>query len=303
MKRAPKLIGKSPPVKELRQFIQKASKSDANVLILGETGVGKEVAARMIHLLSRRANMPFTKCSCPNFNDDLLESELFGHNKGAFTSAFTDKPGLLEEANGGTFFLDEIADISPKIQAKVLSIIEDREIRRLGATKSKEIDVRFILVTNKDLCQLTNTGRFRKDLFYRIGILSFRIVPLRQRKEDIPLLVDFFMERERQKQSRDFTISQGASEKLLAYTFPGNVRELEYVIERAAALSNGTLITEHDIVFQEIIQKPKNRHKTRYSPQRIIDALVRHQGNKTRAAQELGISRVHLYRILDELEK
>jgi len=299
----PKLIGKSSHIKELRHFIEKAAHCDANVLLLGETGVGKEVAARLIHHHSDRGVNPFIKINCANLSDTLIESELFGHKKGAFTGAVNDKPGLIEEANGGTFFLDEIGDVSPYLQAKFLSIIEDKELRRLGENRTREINVRFILATNKDLHKLVEKGKFRKDLYYRICILLFQISPLRERKEDISLLVYFFLERNFQRQSKDLTISQKAFRKLLAHSFPGNVRELENILERAIIFSNNFVIGEKDIVFFKIASRPKVKYKSLYSFDKIFDALVKHQGNKTKAAQELGISRVHLYRLLDELRK
>ena len=303
MNTEPKLIGKSPPIQKLRHFIKKAAKSDATVLLLGETGVGKEVAARMIHSSSDRKDSAFIKINCANLSDTLIESELFGHKKGAYTGAVIDKPSLLEEANGGTFFFDEIADITPYLQAKFLSVIEDKEFRRLGENKTRKIDVRFILATNKDLIKLVEKGKVRKDLYFRINILSFQISPLRERKEDISLLIDFFIEGNCQKQSENFTISQEALRKLLAHSFPGNVRELENILERAIVFSGSNVLEEKNILISKVANKAKVKYRSRYSFEKILDTLVKHRGNKTKAAQELGISRVHLYRLLDELRK
>jgi len=303
MKLTPTLIGNSSHIKELRHFIEKAAHSDANVLFLGETGVGKEVAARLIHHYSDRFANPFIKVNCANLSDALIESELFGHKKGAFTGAVTEKPGLIEEANGGTFFLDEIADISPYLQAKFLSVLEDRELRRLGENRTREINVRFILATNKDLPKLVEKGKFRKDLYYRIYILSYQIPPLRERKEDISLLVDYFIERNSLRKSEDITISQKAFRKLLTHSFPGNVRELENILERAIVFLDNFVIEEKDIIFLKIASRPKVKYRSRYSFDKIIDALVKNQGNKSKVAKELGISRVHLYRLLNELRK
>jgi len=303
MHREPKLIGNSLPIQKLRHFIKKAAKSDATVLLLGETGVGKEVAARMIHLQSHRCKNPFVKINCANLSDTMIESELFGHKKGAFTDAVIDKPGLMEEADGGTFFCDEIADISPNLQAKFLSVLEDRELRRLGENRTREIDVRFILATNRNLYKLVEKGKFRKDLFYRISVLSFQISPLRERKGDIPLLIDFLIERESKRKSEDFMLSQEAFGKLLRHSFPGNVRELENILEGAIVFTDNSVIEEKDILFTKVTCETEVKYRSRYSFDKILDTMVKHQGNKTKAAQELGISRMHFYRLLDELRK
>lgn len=297
------IIGNSPHIKELLNFIKKVAKTDSNVLLLGETGVGKELAAKKIHFLSDRKNRPFIKVNCANLNENLLESELFGYGKGAYTGAVIDKPGLLEEAEGGSFFLDEIADITPYLQAKFLSVIEDKEFRRLGENKTREVNVRFIIATNKDLYKLVENGKFRKDLYYRISILTFYITTLRKRKEDVPLLIKFFIEKESQRRSRNLTISHEALAKLLGYCFPGNVRELENILERAAIFSDNGIITDEMIEFHKIINEPRAKYKSRFPVEKIINTLVNYQGNKTRTAKELGISRVHLYRILNRLKE
>jgi transcriptional regulator with PAS, ATPase and Fis domain len=233
----------------------------------------------------------------------MIESELFGHKKGAFTDAVIDKPGLMEEADGGTFFCDEIADISPNLQAKFLSVLEDRELRRLGENRTREIDVRFILATNRNLYKLVEKGKFRKDLFYRISVLSFQISPLRERKGDIPLLIDFLIERESKRKSEDFMLSQEAFGKLLRHSFPGNVRELENILEGAIVFTDNSVIEEKDILFTKVTCETEVKYRSRYSFDKILDTMVKHQGNKTKAAQELGISRMHFYRLLDELRK
>lgn len=301
MNREPKLIGRSLPIQRLRHFIKKAARSDATVLLLGETGVGKEVAARLIHGSSARKNSPFIKINCANLSDGLIESELFGHRKGAFTGALIDKPGLIEEAHGGTFFFDEIADISPYLQAKFLSVMEDKELRRLGENRTRKIDVRFILATNRDLLRLVERGKFRKDLYYRISVLHHHIPPLRERKEDIPLLIGWFLKEKHKEQHKDLMISQKALTKLLGYSFPGNVRELENILEGAIVFSDNNTIEETDILFSKTTSRPKS--KSRYSFEEILDALVKHHGSKTRAAEELGISRVHLYRLLNAFKR
>ena len=296
-----KIIGKSLPIKKLRKFINKSSNSNENVLILGATGVGKELAAINIHLHSHRKDNPFKKINCANLNENLLESELFGHKKGAFTGAVDNKTGLIEEANYGTFFFDEIGDIPPFLQAKLLSVIEDKKIRRLGENKYKKINVRFIFATNRNLRALIDKKKFRKDLYYRINELSYYISPLKDRKEDIPLLVKSILKKNK---ADKIIIKKEALCKLQQYSYPGNVRELESIIKSTVVYCKNNIITEKDIQFP---QKPNNTKKTKkrkslYSINRIITVLVRNQGNKTKAARELGISRVQLYRILNNIE-
>jgi len=299
----PKLIGKSRPIQKLRHFIKIAAKSDATVLLLGETGVGKEVAARLIHRQGHRCKNLFIKINCANLSDNLIESELFGHKKGAYTGAVIDKPGLIEEANGGTFFFDEIADISSHIQAKFLTVMEDRELRRLGENRNRKIDVRFILATNKNIEKLVQNGKFREDLYYRISVLYHHIAPLRERKEDIPLLVHSYLERISLCHSQHFSIEPKALEKLLSYPFPGNIRELENILERAIVTSGGRRIIRcQDIIFG-IKAKAVKGKDTKYSRGVIIKTVEKYQGNKTRAARALGISRQWIHRILKESGK
>jgi transcriptional regulator with PAS, ATPase and Fis domain len=292
------IIGKSCAIKELFEFIKKAAKSDSNILILGETGVGKELAAKMIHSLSKRKENRFLKVNCANLNDNLLESELFGHKKGAYTGAVFDKLGLIEETNQGTFFFDEIADISFNIQAKLLSVIEDKEIRRIGENKARKIDVRFIFATNKNINNLVAGNKFRQDLFYRISVLTFYIPPLRERREDINLIVDKILDEEKAIINLDFKMTDEALNKLNRHSFPGNVRELENIMKRACELSEDSVIREENIYFQGINNPKEKIGRTRFKMGKIIDALIKHQGNKTEAARELGMSRTHLYRIL-----
>jgi transcriptional regulator with GAF, ATPase, and Fis domain len=298
-----KIIGISFHIKKLRGFVDKAAKSDSNVLILGETGVGKELAAKAIHFESNRKDKPFIKLNCGNLNENLVESELFGHRKGAFTGAFVDKPGLIEAANGGTFFFDEIGDITLSLQAKMLSVIEDKEIRRLGDSNTRQIDVRFIFATNKDLYNMVTKGKFRKDLFYRIDILTVHISPLRERIEDIPLLIEEILSRENRKKSINFAMTKEAMNKVTEYYFPGNIRELENILIRATEFSTCNIIKECDISFQQVQEKKSLIKRDKYGINKIVDILVKCNGNKTKAARELGISRVHLYRLLNFKEK
>ncbi len=294
------IIGKSTSINDLLSFIENASESNSNVFILGETGVGKEIAAKAIHDKGHRKNNPFVKINCATLNDNLLESELFGHRKGAFTGALFDRPGLIESANSGTFFFDEIGDISLNLQAKLLAVIEDKEIRRIGENVYRKIDIRFIFATNKDIHKLVIKGKFREDLYYRINILSFLISPLRDRKEDIPLLTSAFLKKKYQRMSKAFSLTANALNKLCSYSFPGNVRELENILERACELSRGTVIKEEDIIINGTVKFANGRNeKVKLRVNRIIDALVENRGNKTKTAKQLGISRVHLYRLLN----
>jgi len=205
-----KIIGKSFQTNELRKFVNMAAESDANVLLQGETGVGKEVAARLIHCQSSRCKKPFLKINCANLSDTLIESELFGYKKGAYTGAVNDKPGLIESAYDGIFFFDEIADTTPQIQAKFLTVIEDKEVRRLGEIRSRKIDVRFILATNKNIKRLIQNGKFRLDLYYRISVLIHHIAPLRHRKEDIPILIDYILRKISSRHSQCLSIENAA---------------------------------------------------------------------------------------------
>jgi Nif-specific regulatory protein len=295
----PIIIGKSVAIKKLLSFIKKAARSDANVLVLGETGVGKELVAKAIHCMSNRIDKPFVRLNCGNLNENLVESELFGHHKGAFTGAINDRPGLIEIANSGTFFFDEIGDMDLSLQARILSVIEDREIRRLGENVIRKIDARFIFATNRDLISLVGKGKFRQDLFYRINILTVYIPPLRERREDITLLIESFLDRESSRKSIKATITEGAKRKIVDHSFPGNIRELENILKRACELSSGEMIEEHDIVFQQLLRRSSRHAKSKYKMSAIVDALVRCDGNKAKAAKELGISRVHLYRLLN----
>jgi len=293
------IIGKCPATNELLAFINNCAKSDSNVLILGETGVGKELAAHAIHMMSPRKDKLFFKINCANLNDNLLESELFGHKRGAFTGAIIDKPGLIETADGGTFFLDEIGDISLYLQAKMISVIEDKEIRRIGENLTRKINTRFICATNKNISQLLSKGKFREDLYYRIGVLIFYIAPLRERKEDIPLLVENILKIESAKKSVQLSLTKEALNKLMKHSFPGNVRELENILVRACELSDSRVIRADNIIFHKIFY---TNVKTNIEPSRnekVVNALRKSIGNKTKAAKEMGISRTQLYRLLN----
>lgn len=255
---APVMIGKSPAIRKLRKFVSVAAQTDASVLLLGETGVGKEVAARMIHFESARREKPFLKINCASLSETLIESEMFGHRKGAYTGALVDRPGLIEEADGGTFFFDEIADFPMVLQAKLLSIYEDREVRRLGENRFRKIDVRFIFATNRDLVGDVEKSRFRKDLYYRIRVLAFQIEPLRARKEDIPELIGHFLGEKSRGRFRPLKITPEALEHLASHAFPGNVRELENILERAILFSGDSTIEKKNVHYTEKVMPSEN---------------------------------------------
>jgi transcriptional regulator with PAS, ATPase and Fis domain len=292
------LIGNSQFTHDLRSFIQKAAVSKSNVYIYGETGTGKDLTAKLIHEKSPRNNRPFVKINCANINDELFESEIFGHKKGAFTGAVLDKPGLLEAANGGTVFFNEICDASPKMQIKLLTVIEDYETRRIGESVIRKLDVRFIFASNRDPIELINRHEFRSDLFFRISILSYKIAPLRERKEDILPIVKEFLSREQKKNGISFRITKRVIRKLIDYDYPGNIRELEYILKRAFEMATNDVI--EDVTLNSLLSENHlfgNKYE-RLSSDKINNALRMTEGNKTKAAAYLGISRVHLHRLL-----
>src|SRR5258707_4092672 len=237
-------------MRELLAKLVRVEPTDVTVLITGESGTGKELIARAIHANSKRAARPFVPVNCAAISETLLESELFGHVKGAFTGAVKLRQGLFEEASGGTFFFDEIAETTPAFQAKLLRVIQEHEIRRVGDNASIPVDVRVIAATNKDLKQAIAEKRFREDLFYRLNVVPLHAPPLRERKEDIPLLAHHFLGRFNQRNGSRRTLTHGALQKMTAYDFPGNVRELENVVEQAAALARTNEIQAHDFATQ-----------------------------------------------------
>jgi two-component system response regulator AtoC len=308
------MIGKGPSMQLLFKTLQKVAEYKTNVLITGESGTGKELVARALHDLSPRATGPFVPVNCGAIPEPLLESELFGHRKGAFTDASRDKRGLFEEAHTGTLFLDEIGELPLGVQVKFLRAIQEEEIRRLGDTKEINVDVRVIAATVKDLGAEVKAGRFREDLFYRLNVLPLHIPPLRDRREDIPLLVEHFVRRYGEKHARAGMRVEGvapeAMELLLAYAWPGNVRELENTIERAMVLCDGSRIEPH--VLEDRIKASTDRVRatlgsgemsikktTRLVEEELIrKALVATGGNRTNAAKILEIShRALLYKI------
>jgi transcriptional regulator with PAS, ATPase and Fis domain len=237
------MIGKSDVMHMLRERVRAAARISSSVLVTGESGTGKELVARAIHEHSDRRAGKFVAVDCGALPDDLIESELFGHKRGAFTTALSDKPGLFEEANGGTLFLDEIANTSRRFQAKLLRVLQDRQLRRLGDVITRKLDLRVIAATNCELMSMVRRGDFREDLYYRLNVFSIQVPPLRRRIEDVPLLVQYIL-RGRGKQMSDAALS-----KLMTYSFPGNIRELENIVESAACTSPSDLIEEDDVML------------------------------------------------------
>jgi len=315
----PNVVARSVKMQEVLATVERVAPTNSTVLLGGESGVGKDLIARAIHEKSRRASGPFIKINSTAIPENLLESELFGYEKGAFTGANTSKPGKFELADKGTLFLDEIGDVPPTIQVKLLRVLQEREFERLGGTRTVKVDVRLIAATNRDLREALEQGTFREDLYYRLNVVPIDIAPLRQRKEDIPDLVNLFISRfagDSGKQVK--SISPEAMQILVNYHWPGNVRELQNIIERACALAKGTVIVPEDIHLDVRPAKtangasgflPEGMTLEHWEDEMIREALRRANGNKSQAARLLGLSRNALrYRlskigIADEGEK
>ncbi len=301
------MIAESGPMQEILRITHRVAHSDASVLILGESGTGKELIARAIHFNSPRKDKPFVVINCPSIPANLLESELFGHVKGAFTGAIKDRMGKFEQANGGTIFLDEIGDLHEDLQAKLLRVLQEQEFERIGSDQPIKVDVRVIAATHQDLHQLMREKKFREDLYYRLSVVPIQIPPLRERKEDIPFLVDFFLKKYAEK--NHFSITPEALQALLRYHWPGNVRELENLIERLVTLAESERISLRDI--PEFITTPPDLKSgfDIYLPAEgmaldeiektvILKALKMANGNQSEAARLLRIPRhVLLYRM------
>ena len=295
------IVGRSDAMREIFGTVERVAATRATVLLCGESGVGKDLIARAIHHHSPRDGRPFVKINCTALPENLMESELFGYEKGAFTGANTTKPGKFEQADTGTVFLDEIGDVPASVQVKLLRILQEREFERLGSNKTRHIDVRVLAATNVDLRAALEQGTFREDLYYRLNVLPINIPPLRERKEDIPFLVDHFVK----KLSKDLgtsaqSISEGAIQRLLEYHWPGNVRELENVIERSMVLATGPVLEAGDIKL-DLAPKPRVAATEGFLPEGmtlddfersiIREALHRANGNKSQAARLLGLTR------------
>jgi two-component system, NtrC family, response regulator HydG len=303
------IIGRSGAIRDVLGRIVRIAPTDATVLITGESGTGKELVARAIHANSKRADRPFVTVNCAAISETLLESELFGHVRGAFTGAVSARRGLFEEADGGTFFFDEIAETSPSFQAKLLRAIQEGEIRRLGDSRTMRVDIRIIAATNQDLQVAIREKRFRQDLYYRLNVARFVLPPLRERREDIPLLVDHFLEKYCKKMQRRVVLSEGVLEYLMDYRFTGNVRELENMVEQGVALATDGLIRREDIMSTDGMPSLPVRAGGRLM-QDVIDeaeataiqaALREVDGNRERAAEMLGLSPTTLWRKMKRL--
>jgi len=303
------MVGRSPEMEKLYRIIAKAAQSSHPVLILGESGTGKEMVARSIHFSGPCADKPFIPVGCGSLVPTLIESELFGYVKGAFTGAMQAKDGLLAIAEGGTVFLDEVGELPVDLQAKLLRAIHEKEIRPVGSTKRIAINVRILAATNRDLEQAVAQGMFRRDLYFRLNVLSLRIPALRERRQDIPLLAGFFLDRLSRTSGQERTISEEALKILLAYDWPGNVRELENCLERSCAFTSNSIIQVRDL--------PSDIHGThnlvvggngsakivpleQLEKQTILNTIEQLNGDKLQAARLLGIGKTTVYRKLKE---
>ncbi len=299
------LLGTSPTMQKLYEQIQDAAMSEAPVVISGESGTGKELVAHAIHRLSRRQEGPFIKVNCAALNDFLLESELFGHVKGAFTGAMRDRQGRFEAADNGSIFLDEIGDMSPSMQVKILRALQENEIEKVGDHRPIRVNVRLITATNKDICGLVESGRFREDLFYRINVIPIYTPPLRERKEDIPIIIAHFLKRISLVNQRSIQrISPDAMEAMEAYHWPGNVRQLINALEYAAITFKNDIIDIKDLP-EYIFKSPEKtdyKEKSYKSHEQVISALSKCNWNRTLTAKHLGISRVTLWKIMKEFD-
>ena len=297
------LVGNSQVMQDIFYKIDKIAPTDANVLILGENGTGKDLVAKAIHLRSLRKDKPYVKVDIGSLTETLFESELFGHKKGAFTDAQTERTGFFEAANGGTLFLDEIGNISLNQQAKLLSVLQNRQVMKLGTTVPIPIDIRLICATNLPLTELASETRFRKDLMYRINTIEITIPPLRKRGEDIILLAQHFAKVYAEKYMKPpVRFAKDALDKLSAYHFPGNVRELQYIIERAVIMSEDETLKAGDLIFSPL-ESPANNDSSNeelnldaVERNTILRVIEKHNGNISKAARELGITRTALYR-------
>jgi Nif-specific regulatory protein len=308
------LIVESSKMQEVIRLARKVANSASTVLLLGESGVGKEIIARSIHAWSPRAKQPFMAVNCVALSDHLLESELFGHEKGAFTGAVQQKKGLFELAHGGTVFLDEIGDMKLDMQAKLLRVLQDHEFERVGGTHHIKVDIRVIAATNQDLAAAVKAGRFRKDLFFRLNVVALTLPPLRDRREDIPALANFFLERHSRDMKRpSIRMAPEALEQLIAYDWPGNVRELENIIERAVVLAPENVIRRRDLVVgteavpdsssppEHHLDLPFHESVDEHKRAVIRYAIAKAGGSKTRAAKLLQLQPTYLFRLCRQL--
>lgn len=301
------LLGESDLMQDIFKKIEKVSPTDANILILGENGTGKDLVAKAIHQKSLRVNKPYVKVDAGSLTETLFESELFGYKKGAFTDAREDRIGRFESAESGTLFLDEIGNISLHQQAKLLSVLQNRQVTPLGSNHPIPVDIRLICATNVPFSELANENRFRKDLIYRINTVEITIPPLRNRVKDISLLVKHFIKTYGSKYfKQNIQLDSNALKKLNQYHFPGNVRELQYTIERAVIMSEDNIIHESDLIFsplespEQMAREEKDMRLITIEKNAILNVIEKHNGNITKAAKELGLTRTALYRRLSK---
>jgi two-component system response regulator HydG len=305
-------IGKSRPFTEALKLAETVGPTDSTVLISGESGTGKEVLARYLHELSGRADGPFVSINCGALPENLLESELFGHVRGSFTGAVRDKQGLFVAAKGGTFFLDEVGEMSPATQVKLLRVLQEREVIPVGATEAVPVDVRIVAATNRDLDEEIRRGGFRSDLFYRLNVITLHLPPLRDRPDDVPLLADHFLQRFAASRGRKVRLAAETLEALQGYDWPGNVRELENALERAAVMTPGEDIGPGALPAKITERAPQPLVQASLPPNPTLEIIERayihwvlqaEGGNKTRAAEVLGIDPSTLYRKLSRYEE
>lgn len=303
------LLGESEVMQDIFYKIEKIAPTDANILILGENGTGKDLIARAIHQQSLRAEKPFVKVDVGALTETLFESELFGHKKGSFTGASEDREGRFEAANGGTLFLDEIGNISLQQQAKLLSVLQNRQITKLGSNQPVNIDIRLICATNLQISELANENKFRKDLIYRINTVEIVVPPLRRRDDDIVMLAKHFSKVYASKYMKPEPVFDNrALEKLRQYSFPGNVRELQYTMERAVIMGDGEELSASDLIFSPIEstvnhdKEPADLNLNTVEKNTILRVIEKHNGNISRAAKELGLTRTALYRRLSKYD-
>lgn len=307
------LIGSSTGLKQVTDMIQKAAPTDSTMMIYGETGTGKELIARSIHESSKRKNEPFVAVHCAALAKTILESELFGHEKGAFTGADQQRKGRFEAADGGTVFLDEIGEISADVQVKLLRVLQEKQVQRVGGNQMINVDVRIVTATNKNLSQMVKDGTFREDLFYRLNVIPVTVPPLRDRMQDVPVLAEFFLTKFNKQLGKSLTFSKQAMDLLCSYDWPGNVRELQNILERTVILSSGPEIEPHDLKLNveealktEKVAVPAStagnvRHEIQKKEiEKLTEALTQANGNLSEAARIMGIARSTLF---DRLKK
>jgi DNA-binding NtrC family response regulator len=303
------MIGESEIMKDIFFKIEKIAPTDANILILGENGTGKELIAKAIHQHSLRKDKPFIKVDLGALTESIFESELFGHKKGSFTGAGEDRAGRFEAANGGTLFLDEIGNITLQQQVKLLSVLQNRQITRVGSNDPINIDIRVVCATNLSIAELGNENRFRKDLIYRINTVEIVVPPLRKREDDITIIAKHFARMYANKYAKpELIFDSKALEKIRQYHFPGNVRELQYTMERAVIMSDGEMLTASDLIFSPLESsypadtEPVELNLSTLEKNTILKVIEKHNGNISRAAKELGLTRTALYRRLSKYD-